>query len=247
MNIKNILLTALKVFLSAWIQFAYCALLVGVVLSFKYDQLLCITLSAVLVIALTIQTVRLVYSIKQDKFDRKQLIKDNQSYYAFMIVAYVVSLVVVLRLSFFTYKVPLETFKTSWDVVLAAEGTYDEYDEYDESSFPLPAERVWVMSTMIPGDIQYRLHEYCTITANLAVYQSMIQNLVLSNTNDMNEYFRLKQEANDYISGISLPEINKKLNLSISVMWLVTGLFVYCLKNPEIYLSRRSNKSEDVQ
>lgn len=244
MNIKNILLTILNVFLSAWIQLAYCVVLVGIVLSFKYDHLLCITLSAVLVLALTIQVIRLVYSIKRDKHDRKQLIRDNQSYYAFMIVAYVVSLVVVFRLSFFTYKVPLGTFKTSWDVLLAAEDTYDEYEEY---SIPLPAERVWVVSSMVPGDAQYMLHEYCTIAANLAVYQSMLRNQVLNNPGDMDEYFQLKQETNDYVENITVPDTNKKLNLSILIMWLVTGLFGYCLKKPEIYLNRRSNESEDVQ
>lgn len=174
-------------FLSAWIQLAYCAVLVGIVLSLRYDHLLCITLSAVLVLALTIQVVRLVCSIKHDKLGRKQLIKDNQSYYAFM-VAYVVSLVVVFRLSFLTYNVPLETFKTSWDVL------FDD-DTYSELPIDIPAERVW-------GCI---------------------------------------------FNGVTLPEKNEKLSKSILFMWLVTGLFGYCLKKPEIYLSRRSNESEDVQ
>lgn len=124
-------------FLSAWIQLAYCAVLVGIVLSLRYDHLLCITLSAVLVLALTIQVVSLVYSIKHDKLGRKQLIKDNQSYYAFIVVAYVVSLVTVFRLSFLTYNVPLETFKTSWNVL------FDDEDTYSELPIDIPAERVW--------------------------------------------------------------------------------------------------------
>lgn len=52
-------------------------------------------------------------------------------------VAYVVSLVTVFRLSFLTYNVPLETFKTSWDVL------FDDEDTYSELPIDIPAERVW--------------------------------------------------------------------------------------------------------
>lgn len=234
MDIKKILLVMLGVLVSTWTQLSYCALLVGFVLSFKYDHPLCIILSAILVVVVIIHVGEVICSNEQYKSDKKLLIKDNQVTYAFTIVAYVISLVVACRLSFFTCKVPLDTFKSSWDVLLTREDS-------------LSAERVWVLSSMVPGDVQYRLHEYNTITANLIIYKNQIQNLVPSDTDNTSEYFRLKQEVSDYIGSISLPETNRKLNLSVSLMWLVTGLFAYCLKKPEIYLNRRSNKSEDIQ
>lgn len=134
---KEIIIAIASIILSAWVRLAYCAILVGIILSFKYDRVLCIILSTILAVALIIQITSLVYSIKHDKFDRKQLIKNNQSYYAFIVVAYVVSLVVVFRLSFLTYNVPLETFKTSWDVL------FDDEDTYSELPIDIPAERVW--------------------------------------------------------------------------------------------------------
>lgn len=79
-----------------------------------------------------------------------------------------------------------------------------------------------------------------------SIYKTVLQNAVLNHPNT-EENYELGMEACNYINGVTLPEKNEKLSKSISIMWLVTGLFWYCLKKPEIYLSRRSNESEDVQ